>query len=181
MQSVITPDKTYYFVDGINILTDEIDSGVWAASYALSMYNYHPKNFVLFRHPDVVVNGDEIISLNDFSQESCYMDLTFPMFSSKTSVKKLIMRSLKSSGSQKSLEEIQEIFDLDSFRLERPISNVGNEIFRAMSAIGYSSEKQVYCFPWMSHNRFQYYNNNVSKLLYILEDLKKTIILPLGK
>ena len=103
------------------------------------------------------------------------------MFSTKTPVKKLIIRALKTNVCYKSLEEIQELFGLDSNRLERPLSSVGNEAFRAMAAIGYSLGKQVFCFPWMSQKRFQYYNNNVSQLLEILESLGKTVILPLGQ
>lgn len=181
MHCDLDSNRKFSLSQGVNILSEEIDSDAWATSYALSMYNHKPKDFTLFEKPEVVLNNKIAISLNEFCEHSCYLDLTYPMFSTKTPVKKLIIRALKTNVCYKSLEEIQELFGLDSNRLERPLSSVGNEAFRAMAAIGYSSGKQVFCFPWMSQKRFQYYNNNVTQLLEILKSLDKTVILPLGQ
>jgi len=178
-QDVLSKHSNYIFTPGINKLVGEIDSGNWAISYLLSMYKYRPGNFVLSEPCQAIVN-DEIISLKQLSEISCYMDRRYPLFSAKTSVRKLIMKGLKHSQSNYSYEELRQLFDLDSQRVERPLSQVGNEVFRAMAAIGLAYGKEIYCFPWLSHMRFEYYNRNMTGVLEILADLKKVAIVPVG-
>ena len=72
------------------------------------------------------------------------------------------------------------MFQLDEQRFERPISQVGNEVFRAMAAIGYAHEKEIFCFPWLSKERFDSYRNNLADLLPILEKIGKIAIIPIG-
>lgn len=50
-----------------------------------------------------------------------------------------------------------------------------------MAAVGYVYGKEIFCFPWLSQNRFDYYHGNITDLLNILEGLKKVVILPVGK
>ena len=57
---------------------------------------------------------------------------------------------------------------------------VGNEIFKAMAAIGFSYKKEIFCFPWLSNRRFESYHENLTTLLQILEKLGKTVIIPVG-
>ena len=83
----------YSFLRGLNKLTGEIDSGNWAISYLLSMYQYRPEDFVLFNQPNVVVNNKSI-SLNEFSEFACYMDELDPLFSTSNSVKEIIRHGL---------------------------------------------------------------------------------------
>ena len=68
----------------------EIDSGVWAISYLLSMYKQSPEDFVLFDPPEVTVNN-KVISLNELSEYSCYIDNLYPLFSMNKSVKEHII------------------------------------------------------------------------------------------
>lgn len=79
---ILSSGAGYHFSVGINKLIGEIDSGVWAISYLLSMYKYRKKDFVLFNQPVVAVNKDPI-SLNDLSQYTCYMDELYSLFSKK--------------------------------------------------------------------------------------------------
>ena len=72
------------------------------------------------------------------------------------------------------------MFYIDSDRFERPLKNVGNEIFKAMAAIGFSYNKEVFCFPWLSNSRFESYHENLTTLLQVLEKSKKTVIIPIG-
>ncbi len=171
--------ESYTFSEGINMLIGEIDSGNWAISYLLSMYRHRPKDFVLFEQPKVAVN-DKMISLKEFSKASCYMDKTDPLFSSTKSVKKQIKQGLAHSKLDYSYDDIKNIFELDSQRVERSLNKVGNEIFRAMAAIGLSYNKEVFCFPWLSHKQFEYYHGNLTILLEILEKLGKIVIIPVG-
>lgn len=169
----------YTFSLGINKLIGEIDSGNWAISYLLSMYKYRPEDFVLFEQPKVTVNS-KLISLNELSEFSCYMDKLDPLFSASNSVKKLIMQGLEHSKLNCSYDDIKNLFHIDSERFERPLTGVGNEIFKAMAAIGFSYEKEIFCFPWLSNKRFESYHENLTTLLQILENLKKIVIIPVG-
>ena len=87
---------------------------------------------------------------------------------------------MKRSKINCSVEDVKKIFDLDDERFERPLKKVGNERLRAMAAIGYSCGKEIFCFPWHSDRRFEYYHGNLSMLLEMLVDLGKMAIVPVG-
>ena len=169
----------YSFSVGVNKMIGEIDSGVWAVSYLLSMYRYRPEDFILFKQPEVTVNKS-IISLDDLSQYSCYMDKLYPLFSTKEPVSELVLNGLRKSKLKNSPNDIRDLFHMDHERFERPLTGVGNEIFRAMAAIGYVYDKQIFCFPWLSKKRFGGYHGHMTDLLDILEGMGKVIILPMG-
>ena len=178
-QDGLSDNLCYSFKPGINKLIGEIDSGNWAVSYLLSMYGHRPKDFMLFERPEVTVNG-KIISLNELSEFACYMDKLYPLFSTARSVKKQIIRGLKSSKLNCSYDDIKNLFQIDSERFERPLTGVGNEIFKAMAAIGFSYKKEIFCFPWLSSMRFEGYHLNLTYVLQTLEKLEKTVIVPIG-
>ena len=181
MAQDILKNSKYNLKVGTNKLYGDIDSGNWAISYLLSMYKYCPQDFVLFEEPNVLINDTKKISLDDISKYSCYMDKTYPMFSTDTSVKELIEQGLENSKINFSVNDIKELFLLDNNRFERPLQCVGNEIFRAMAAIGFAYDKKIFCFPWLSHMRFESYHENMTVLLEILERLEKIVILPVGQ
>lgn len=176
--SDILNDANYTFNIGINKLVGSIDSGNWALSYLLSMYNSNSKDFILFKDPMALVNNNPI-PLDELTKISCYMDKTYPMFSKKATVKKLIEKALKQNKINFSLTEIKNMFCLSDERFERPIKGVGNEIFNAMAAIAFAHNKQIFCFPWFSKKRFDGYHEHLKNLLKILEGLEKIVILPL--
>ena len=175
----ILDDVNFNFGVGTNKLIGEIDSGNWAISYLLSMYKHRPKDFTLFEQPKVTVNN-KLISLNELSKFVCYMDRLDPLFTSNHSVKKLIMQGLKHSKLNCSYDDIKNLFHIDSERFERPLTGTGNEIFKAMAAIGFSYKKEIFCFPWLSNKRFENYHQNLTTLFQILDSLEKIVILPVG-
>lgn len=175
----LSSSSCYTFSLGVNKLIGEIDSGNWAISYLLSMYNHRPEDFILFDNPEVAINN-RLISLNELSEISCYMDKIYPLFSTNDSVKKLIIQGLECSKLNYSYESIRNLFHIDSERFERPLTGFGNEIFRAMAAIGFAYGKEIFCFPWISIKRFESYHNNLIALLTILETLRKIVIIPTG-
>lgn len=169
------------FCKGINRLNGEIDSGVWAISYVLSMYETRRKDFTLFESPKVIVNGCDW-NLENLMPYTCYMDKRYyPMFSSKKlSVEKLVRHGIRKNHLEYTSDEIRDLFHMDAERFQRPIFGVGNERFRAMAAVGYVHGKEVYCFPWMSQLRFEAPHGHMTDLLDILERLQKIVILPIG-
>lgn len=179
-QDVLASYSNYSFSVGINKLTGDIDSGVWAMSYLISMYKDRTQDFVLFNQPKAIVNTF-CISLDDLSKYSCYLDEIYHLFSSKDAVSKLVCRGLKKSNLNCTPNDIKNLFHIDDERFERSLVGVGNERFRAMAAIGFAYNKQVFCFPWLSKKRFNGYHVHMTDVLNILESLKKIVILPVGK
>lgn len=179
-QDGLSEGERYFFTTGVNRLQGEIDSGMWAVSYFLAMYKYKPKDFILFDDAEVIVN-DKKMSVADFSKYSCYMDKSHPLFKSHRSIKRMVMKGIHENKLNCSSDEVRKLFKITPERFERPLSAAGNEIFKAMAAIAYSYNKQVYCFPWLSKRRFDGYHNNMTDLLEILEKLEKIVILPIGK
>ena len=173
-------DMRYTFLPGINKLVGEIDSGNWAVSYTLSMYQKHrPRQFFLFEPPEITVN-DQPMSLEEVLKLSCYMDRRYPLFSGKKTVRKLVEQGLRRTKMDYSSEDIRKIFSIYEGRFERKLRAVGNEIFRCMAAIGFANGKEIFCFPWFSQELFWGYHLNLTGLLDILADLEKVAIVPVG-
>jgi len=169
----------FVFNAGINMLKGEIDSGVWAVSYLLSMYTHLRDDFILFEDSVADVDG-KTVPLAELSEVSCYMDKIYPLFSTELSVRELVAKGLQENKLDYSVNDIKDLFYLDHERFERPLSCVGNEVFRAMAAVGYCNKKEIYCFPWLSKRRFDGYHANMTGLLEILESLNKVVIVPVG-
>lgn len=178
-QDELSANTSYTFSTGINKLLGEIDSGGWAVSYLLSMYNQNPDDFILFEPPEVFVN-DKFISLDDLSEFSCYMDKSHSLFGSALSVKSCVVQGIRNNQLNLSPSDVRKLFLIDGDRFEMPLSGTGNEIYKAMAAIGYCHNKQIFCFPWLSEHRFNYYRSNITYLLDLLNQLGKMVVLPMG-
>lgn len=175
-----TTDQTHLFTNrSINFLYGEIDSGGWAISYLISMCKYRPKDFVFFDKQHIEIN-DVVASYNELADYSCYLDRIHPLFSKKTTVEKTIRSSLSKANNSYSYEDVLKLFQLSKERINRPLQAVGNEIFQAMAAIGYCQGKQIFCFPWQSKKRYDYYRPHLDALFGTLESLGKTVIIPIG-
>lgn len=177
---IIPSGTSYTFAPGINQLSGEIDSGVWAISYLLSMYGYNERDFILEKQPIVILN-EKTILLNELVSCACYMDQLHHLFSTNKSVRECVIEGLNLYDDFCTVENVREIFQIDKERFERTINGVGNEKFKAMAAIGFANQKQLYCFPWLSKLRFDSYHEHMKVALAALESLGKTVILPLGK
>lgn len=175
----ILPREKYDFYSGVNTLIDEIDSGIWALSYMLSMYSHRKEDFALMSDPIIRVN-EQMISLEDLSDWACYMDLTDPLFQSEASVKALVSAGLQKRSALHTAEDIATLFHISQDRFTRPLTGVGNEIFKAMAAIGYSYGKQLFCFPWLSQKRFEGYHNHLPDVLNTLKSLNAMVLCPVG-
>lgn len=172
--------QKFTFSRGTNLLCGEIDSGIWAISYLLSMSRYAKKEIAIFDKVDITANGRKS-SLEEITQRCCYMDEVYPLFKTKKTVEKIIADLLKGRPDKQMPQQIRELFLLSSDRYDRPVNCTGNERFRMMAAIGYCAGKDVFCFPWLSDKRYRYFGNNLLATLEILTSLGKTVILPVGK
>lgn len=177
---VLNENVEYVFFTGVNQLVGEIDSGNWGISYLIGMYPYILEKTCLFLPTTALVNDVEF-SLEKLAEFSCYMDTEFPLFDKQDTIRNLVQQGVEKSNLPESVDTIRELFQIDSQRFDRPLSGVGNEIFKAMSAIGFSYGKQIYCFPWLSKKRFEGYHRHMTDLICILESLGKVVILPIGE
>lgn len=176
----VLPEKRYEFTSGINYLRGEIDSGIWAVSVLLSAVPFIKKgDYSLFDPLTVEVNGESFN--HSFYQYSCYMDESNPMFQSNQTVRQMVEKAVSMNNNPIHPNEICELFQMTPFRFDRPISQVGNEVFKAMSAIAYLENKKVFCFPWMSRMRFDGLHENMTDLLQILKKLDRIVVLPIGE
>ncbi len=173
-------NEIFDFSCGVNILKGEIDSHIWSIGYLMSMYKYRPNDFVIFEPANIKINGEEM-SLVDAGKYICYMDKIYPPFSSKNTIEKIIKKAIKKNNLEYTFEEIIELFELDSQRIKRPLFSIGNERFQAMAAIGFCEGKDIYCFPWLSKKRFEYYRIRMELLFDIFEKFGKIAIVPIGK
>lgn len=178
---VLQKSMTFKFYTGTNKLVGDIDSGIWGVSYLLSMFNVNVEKETFLMPLVAVVDGKEM-PLKQLAEHSCYLDESvYPLFSSrKKTVLGMIKRGVEKSGIDMTPQEICDMFLLDSYRIEKPIRYVGNEKFRAMAAVGYAYGKEIFCFPWLSKTMYDYYTNNITWLLDILEKLNTIVILPIG-
>lgn len=177
----LSDKNKYTFSQGVNWLYGDIDDGAWAISYYLSMYGIKHKDFVLTENGNLCVNK-VATPINELLHHSCYLDESiYPLFTGKQSIRELVTNGIKSNQLDVSADYIKDMFCLDSNRFERSVSHVGNERFRAMAAIAYCNNKQVYCFPWLSKMRFEYYGANITKTIDLLTSLKKIVIVPRGR
>ena len=80
------------------------------------------------------------------------------------SVKKALKYAIKKYHRYECLEDVIDEFHLKTDRLEYGISKYSGEKWRASLAVGYVSNKKVYCFPWL--NTIHIYNCLVNSVIY---------------
>ena len=166
----------YTFDRGITLLNGDVDSGAWGISYLLSMYDKNNKSIVLFK-PELYMDGIAC-EFGDIKEKACYMDPSNPLFNKELTVREMVEMGLSKNHINMNVEEILEKIPITPCRFERKLSGVGNERFRCMAAIGYANKKTIYCFPWMSKNRFIYYHRNLTDVLNILGNMNNTVLMP---
>lgn len=168
----------FKFTQGVNTLVGDIDSGIFGISYLISMYDKVDTRAV-YAHM-VRVNGQDM-SLSLLNRYSCYLDRSYPLFRSNKSVRKLIEIGIKRHGMPYSVDDIRKMFELAEDRFEMSICATGNERYQAMAAIGFCNKKEVFCFPWLSKSRYDYFYYRNTFLMNLLASLGKVIIVPHGK
>ena len=171
--------QEFNFARGINILKGDIDSGIFAISYFISMYD-KINHKVLFQPQEAIVDG-KAMQLSELSKQACYLDQSYRLFASRKPVSDLVVQGLKQSKIVYSVDEIRNMFEIEKFRFDLPVDATGNERFKIMAAIGFCFGKQIFCFPWMSRMRFECFEAHTKKGLDVLESMGKIVILPIGK
>ena len=162
---------------GITLLHGDVDSAAWGISYAISMFDKNNIKTQIWPDSSFMIN-DILCQIEDIKARTCYMDVNNPLFECDYTVREMVEKALFDNASRFSVKDICSIIPITPFRFERKLSQVGNEKFRCMAAIGYANNKTIYCFPWMSKSRYNYYHRNLTDVLNILRDLGQTVLIP---
>lgn len=139
---------------------------------------FNDREFLLL-NARILVNDNEM-KLEEFLKYSCYMDKLYPLFSTNKRIDQIVAAGISKNKLDCSPNDVRDMFGIDSGRFQRPLRGTGNEKFKMMAAIGYVYGKEVFCFPWMSQKRFYGFHGHLTYALEKLEQLGKTVILPLG-
>lgn len=179
VSDILNPNDVFEFHSGINRLYGEIDSGIFAISYLISMYDKIPKNEkkLLFSPHVATLDGKEI-SLSALTKLACYLDSSYPLFSSKKSARKLIEKGLKKSKLSYTVNDVFDFFKVQDFHRDIAISSSGTERMKIMAAVGFAYGKEIFCFPWFSKMRSQAFGKHPEYAMYTLEALNKIVIVP---
>ena len=105
-------NNVYRINHGLNELIGDIDCGTWAISYLLSMFDSVDKT-TLFKPLIAYVNGGEM-DLKTLQHYSCYMDISYPMFSSECTIKDIVVSAIDISRIQTTAANIREMFLINS-------------------------------------------------------------------
>ena len=100
------------------------------------------------------------------------------------STKKALEYAIKRYNRYSNINNVIEEFNLTSDKLDYGFSrNCEWEMWRASLAVGYASEKLVYCFPWMNTLYFYdcLYNSSVFRFFNRLKNEGGIIILPTSR
>ena len=173
---IINDQNQYNISIGTNKFYGEIDSGVFAISYLISMYDIIDKR-TLFQPLEAVVDGI-VVPLSELSMKAAYLDVSNPLFLLDETIREMVSKGLKSCQSSLSPEDVRELFHIDIQHFERPLRCVGNTKLKAMAAIAYSNNKDIFCFPWLSYIRYEYLKRYIEDVLGVLESMNKIAILP---
>lgn len=172
---------SYEFNPGVYVLQGEIDSGAWAYCYSLcKVYNQRKSDVLLDEETELYYMNDKV-SLSFMKTKTCYLDNIKQHFYdeiSRKTVKQVVEKNLMINNNKKTAEEIRDIFDITSERYNRNLKCVGNEIFICKAAIGYSNDKMIYIFPWLSKKLTQYYMGHIEHVVDTLCKLNKIVLLP---
>ena len=108
------------------------------------------------------------------------------LFDSKTKInKKTIKEQIEYGVRCKRIDadvsSIQKEFCISPERIERNISFVSGERWKASAAIGYANGKKVFCYPWMNSKDIEHLKEQFSHTVNILLDAGCIVIIPTTK
>ena len=173
---------TYNFTPGVYVLSGEIDSGGWA--FAASLYPQSSKNTIIFPHDTTLYYMGKKASLKEIQKYACNLDDAstgrIKELLLKSSVKKRVEQGIKKNRLDCTAEDIRKLFLIASERYDRPLNQVGIDLFSCNAAINLVNRKMIYCFPWLSQKHFPYCKVKIEKICRVLSDYGKLVLLPVS-
>ena len=161
---------SYSFNPGVNLLVGQIDDGGWALSYLLDPVI--DKHIVIDEGSQIELNGKEA-SLSDVRKISHALGQSNNTQSCQRQIKKALKNNPFVSES-----ELFEKFELTKERYNRKLSQVGNEIWKITAAIGFSQNKKIFCYPWLSNRYLYQVIHSLEIISKIIKENNQILILP---
>ncbi|SEQ06249.1 hypothetical protein SAMN02910289_01155 [Lachnospiraceae bacterium RM5] len=118
---------------------------------------------------------------NDLYQNSMKRKFNIKPKINKKTIKEQIEHGVQSQLTGDDCHSISQMFQISSERLNRNISFVSGERWKASAAIGYANGKKIFCYPWMNSKDIERYKEQLVHTVNILLDTKCIIIIPTTK
>ena len=159
-------------------LVGEVGSGGEAIVEILTGRYKTKKQKIYF--DDVAVRQDDIMDNGWYLGKLEYSSY-FPHY--EISVKKALKRAIHQYKYFNNIDEVIDMFYLKRSLINYKLSQYSGERLRASLAIGYSSKKNIFCFPWMNSADLYHFMTS-GKIYAFFEELKrnnKIVIIPTSK
>lgn len=130
---------------------------------------------------------DVEVGMSDIEETGWYVGRTLhstKLIKKEQSIRQALEYAIKKYHRYENIDDIVEDFHLTTSRLDYGLSrNSEWEMWRASMAIGYASNKMIYCFPWMDTLCFYdcMYNSSVFRFFKKLTKEGAIIILPTSR
>ena len=157
------------------------EHGGGGESISLLLSNKIPWREEKIYFDDVAVEGAEVQKIGWYLGSPIYSNLPIRR---EVSIKKALKYAINKYHRYENMDEVVEEFKLTTGILDYGISrNCNWERWRASLAIGYASNKTVYCFPWMNTLEFYdcLYNSSVFRFFKKLKNEGAIIVLPTSR
>ncbi|MEC0248175.1 hypothetical protein P4H65_20470 [Paenibacillus chitinolyticus] len=167
---------SYEFTTGnVYGIIGECGAGGWALSYFLAGREKAQSGSLFFNN---VLATDQSV----LAEYGCYVGegaTSRKMFGGNT-IRQQIEAGLK-QNKKFSFNELVELFELSSSRLDRKMEHISNERWNASIAIGLAHGKTIFCFPWLNTAWINSLRNRIIPSVKILKDHGAIVIIPTAK
>ena len=163
---------------GANELRGEIDSGVFGISYLISMYNTLSKRETEAIAVKKLLVDESAALISELSDRAAYIDKVNPRFNTRKSVLKQVESALRSSKMDCNAIDVLKDFGVEEPWFDRPVSQTGNLAYQAIAAIAFATGADVFCLPWFSAARYDYFKERIARIAKTLTERNKILIIP---
>ncbi|MCD1260545.1 hypothetical protein B5M42_017220 [Paenibacillus athensensis] len=146
--------------------------GGWALSYVLS-------GKAEIQSGEIFLDQTPATS-SCLSKVGCYVGEGYlnKRFLGEKTIRQQIMQGLKENRSSFSLQEILDLFELSSSRLDRKLDQISNERWNASAAIGFAHGKRIYSFPWLNTAWIHRLNQRIEHCVTVLKQYGAIVLIP---
>lgn len=126
---------------------------------------------------------EDLVNISWYIGNDLYQYRTSGFFCNKPKINKKTIKEQIEYGVRCKLIDrdfttIQKMFKISSERVERNISFVSGERWKASAAIGYANGKRIFCYPWMNSKDIEHLKEQLSHTVEALLDVGCIVIIP---
>lgn len=126
---------------------------------------------------------EDLVNISWYIGNDLYQYRTSGLFCNKPKIYKKTIKEQIEYGVRcklvnRDFTTIQKMFEISSERVERNISFVSGERWKASAAIGYANGKKIFCYPWMNSKDIEHLKEQLSHTVEVLLDVGCIVIIP---